>query len=161
MQYKGDTKLATRGRIRVGDVVQVPLSGGTCGYGYVLVEPLIAFLDHRDGGQTEDFHDVVQKPLLFKIWVSNRPMRDGSWPVVGHVDPTTEALKPVPFFKQDAISRKLSITYDGGKEVPATPDDCRGLERAAVWEPEHVVDRLLDHFEGRPNKWVESLRMKD
>ncbi|WP_448115483.1 hypothetical protein [Mesorhizobium amorphae] len=32
-----------------------------------------------------------------------------------------------------------------------------GLECAAVWDPEHVVDRLRDPADGRPNKWVERL----
>lgn len=150
----------TRGKIKVGDVVQVSLGDGTYGYGYVLDEPLVAFLDHRDRGELKDFRDLVKKPAAFKIWVSNRPMKEGRWPVVGHVEPNAEILQPVRFFKQDAISRKLSITYNGADEVPATADECRKLERAAVWEPEHVADRLRDHFEGRPNRWVESLRMK-
>lgn len=33
--------------------------------------------------------------------------------------------------------------------------DRRGV---LVWSPEHVEDRLRDHFAGRPNKWEESLR---
>jgi len=36
-----------------------------------------------------------------------------------------------------------------------------GLERAAVWGPSHVEDRLRDHYAGRKNKWVESLRIKE
>ena len=40
----------------------------------------------------------------------------------------------------------------------AIAEECVGLERAAVWEPEHVEDRLRDHFAGRSNRWVESLK---
>lgn len=151
----------TRMTAKVGDIVQIPLGDGTFGYGYVLDEPLIVFLDRRDRGEARDFDELVKRPAAFRIWVRNRPKKGGIWPVVGHVTPTPEALEPVPFFKQDAISRELSITYDGGAEVPATADDCRDLERAAVWDTDHVADRLIDYFEGRPNKWVQSLRMKD
>lgn len=45
-------------------------------------------------------------------------------------------------------------------ENPATPEECAVLERAAVWDPGHVEDRLRDHFAGQSNKWVESLRLK-
>lgn len=152
--------MATRGKVRVGDIVRVPLADGSYGYGHVLTEPLVAFVAHRDGGEAKNFHELIQKPAAFRIWVSNRPMKDGSWSIVGHVEPDAAALRPVPFFKQDALSRRVSITYDGGIEFPATADECRGLERAAVWEPEHAAERLMDYFEGRPNRWVESLRMK-
>jgi hypothetical protein len=39
-------------------------------------------------------------------------------------------------------------------------EDCVGLERAAVWEPEHIEDRLRDHFNGIKNIWEESLKIK-
>jgi hypothetical protein len=29
-----------------------------------------------------------------------------------------------------------------------------------VWAAEHVEDRLRDHYAGRPNQWVESLRIE-
>jgi len=41
-----------------------------------------------------------------------------------------------------------------------TRKESQGLEAAAVWEPEHIEDRLRDHFDGKPNKWLESLRIK-
>lgn len=152
--------MSTRGRVRVGDIIRIPLRDGGYGYGHVLEEPLVAFLDHRDGGETSAFEDLVAKRPAFTIWVSNRPMRDGAWPVVGHIEPDRDALRPPTFFKQDPISRKLTVTYDGGSEVPATAEECVDLERAAVWEPEHVAERLADHFDRRPNVWVESLRMR-
>ena len=152
--------MATRGKVGVGDIVRIPLNDGTFGYGHVLDEPLVAFLKHRDSGEVRNFHELVERPVAFRIWVSNKPFKDRRWPVVGHVEPDAETLRPVPFFKQDAVSRKLAITYNGADELPATADDCRGMERAAVWEPEHVAERLLDYFEGRPNRWVESIRMK-
>jgi hypothetical protein len=69
------------------------------------------------------------------------------------------------FFKQDSFNGRLFLynssllTADQGYECPATLAECSGLERAAVWDPEHVVDRLRDHAAGRPNQWVESLKI--
>jgi len=50
--------------------------------------------------------------------------------------------------------------YLAGHIRQASRAECEGLERCAVWEPEHVEDRLRDHFAGKPNVWVESLRLK-
>jgi hypothetical protein len=83
----------------------------------------------------------------------------GRWPKVGTA-PIPEALRGrVARFMQDAITKRLSISQDGGvTSRPATLDECRKLERLAVWSAEHVEDRLRDHYAGVPNKWVESLR---
>jgi hypothetical protein len=69
-----------------------------------------------------------------------------------------EVLAPVPTFVRDAIGGGFLI-YLRGVVRSATRAECVGLERCAVWAPEHVEDRLRDHFRGRPNKWVESLAL--
>lgn len=64
---------------------------------------------------------------------------------------------------QDIIDPSQFSIYNpnNGEIIRATKEECSGLERSAVWEPEHVEDRLIDHFENRPNKWVESLKITD
>ena len=59
--------------------------------------------------------------------------------------------------KRDRISGKVTV-YTEGVEVPADERATLRLEVAAVWDPEHVVERLRDYYDGRPNKWAESLR---
>jgi hypothetical protein len=140
--------------------VRIVLDDGRSAYGHVLVEPLIAFKSYQDSGEDPDIPEILRSPDAFRIWVSRRPLTDGRWPVVGHAEPDPAALRAPPFFRQDPLTQKLSITYDGGHFVPATEVECQGLERAAVWAAEHVTERLLDYFENRPNRWVESLRVK-
>ena len=104
---------------------------------------------------------------LGKVLVMRRPLIDrlsnmGATFVIGNHDSDLEALIGSDilgprFFKKDRIAKKLSIYDDDDIEHPATLEEIEGLECAAVWEPQHVVDRLNDHFEGRPNKWVDSL----
>ncbi|QIF04269.1 Imm26 family immunity protein [Roseimicrobium sp. ORNL1] len=101
---------------------------------------------------------VLESTVVFKIWVMNKATRSGRWPVIGHIPLSDELLKPVAFAKQDVISKAFCI-HVGGKEVPASIEECRNLECAAVWSAEHVEDRLQDHFEGQPNKRVESMRI--
>jgi hypothetical protein len=151
--------MAGRGKAKIGSVVRVPLPDGVFGYGVVLEEPLVAFVDHHDAGGNVDVHEIVRKPRAFRIWVHNAPLSKGLWPVIGQVEPASEDLAPVTFFKKDPIKGTFSLVT-GGQATPATLEQCQGVERAAVWEARHVVDRLVDHFAGRPNRWVESLRAR-
>ncbi len=142
----------------IGDVVQIDLGAGRFSFGRVLEEPLVAFYD-LESSHIPSPQEIVQLPIVFRIWVMNFAITEGDWGVVGNVALTDDLLEPPRFFKRDSISGKLSITRTGGgDEVAATQKECEGLECAAVWEPEHVVDRLRDHFAGRPNKWVESMK---
>ena len=146
---------------RVGDVVAVPISEGRRSFAIVLDEPTIAFFDIlTTNDRTPSPGDMLNSRELFRLWVMNHAIERGTWPVVSHTRVPPHMLTPQPFFKQDPISGKLSITTNGADEEPASRAQCLGLERAAVWDPRHIVDRLEDHFSGRENKWLESLRLK-
>lgn len=153
-------KKKKRVKLLEGQVLYIDLNDGTHAYGRVLEEPLIAFYDKPyQGGQAPLIEEVVALPIAFKIWVMNYAVTKGIWPVIGHV-PLTPDLKKTPlFFKQDAMNGQLAI-YQSIPELaptyerPATYEECLGLEVAAVWDPEHVEERLRDHFAGRLNKWI-------
>lgn len=140
-----------------GDVLKIKLDDGSYCFARVLHEPYIAFygLNIEDA----DIDTILSSEIIFKIAVMNKAITTGRWKKYGH-RPLDESLEmPIRFFRQDTISKKLYI-YVNGNEAPATASECTGLERAAVWDPEHVEDRLRDHFAETPNKWVESLRLK-
>jgi hypothetical protein len=65
-------------------------------------------------------------------------------------------------FIQNTLDPSKFSLYDPntGEMTPATKEQCIGLECAAVWEAEHVVDRINDHYAGRKNKWLEQLEIK-
>ncbi|MBI2893916.1 MAG: immunity 26/phosphotriesterase HocA family protein [Deltaproteobacteria bacterium] len=144
----------------VGDVVRIPLAEGRHGYALALVPPLFAFFDCLGGDELAPA-DVISRPVLFRLWVMDSAVTSGRWPIVGRVEPPPALLAAATFFKQNALNKRKLTIYVGGKESPATREQCVGLERAAVWDPAHVEDRLTDHHAGRPNKWVESLRLED
>jgi len=146
--------------MRLGDVVRIPLSSGCFGFGWVLRNPLMAFFDLCLDEPLPPLCEVVARPVAFKLWVMNYAVTKGLWPVIGRSELPPEQLVVPRLFKVDLMSGSLSTTSGGGEERPATREECEGLERAAVWDPEHVVSRLEDYFAGRPNKWVESLRLK-
>ncbi len=85
------------------------------------------------------------------------------WKIIGHQNLKTN-MQQIPLtFIQDQLDQAKFEIYDPntGEIKPATKAECIGLECAAVWEPEHVEDRIIDYFENRPNKWFESLKIKD
>lgn len=137
-----------------GSIVKIPLPDGTHTYGLLREEPLISVFDVRT---VEDLaaEDVARRPVLFAVWVMARAL--GLWPVVGVVTLSPAMKRAESFVKRDRISGRVS-TYTEGRERPPEPNEPEMLEVAAVWEPEHVVDRVGDHYAGRPNKWAESLR---
>lgn len=150
-----------RQRRRVGDIVSIALGHGKYGFGLILEGALIAFYDYQaDQPNPAGIIETLRcKPVAFALWVMNYAVTSGRWTVIGRME-IPESLREKPkFFMQDALSGELSITTHGGDRIPATREQCAGLERAAVWDPEHVEDRLVDHFASRPNKWVESLRL--
>ena len=98
------------------------------------------------------------RPILFYVAVMNRAIKEKRWTVEGH-SPLEEGLQSPPRFIQDALNKKKFEIYEHGRIRPATRQECLGLEREAVWEPEHVEDRIRDHYAGRPNKWVELLKI--
>ena len=157
---KGKGKRVQR---RAGDVLKINLGNGRHSYAQVSCDPLIVFFD---GAFTNDgpLSHVTALRVLFRVWVHDDAIKTGRWRVVGHKPLTAENAAEPFFYKQDAMTGALSLYHstfaDTGWERPASATECDGLECAAVWDAEHVEDRLRDHYAGgRPNAWLESLRM--
>lgn len=142
----------------VGDIVQIPLGDGTHTYARVLHEASFAFYDSRTN---EDLtvDRITSRPILFFVPVMDRAIKEGRWSIVGHA-PVDDNLKVPPRFIQDPLDKNKFEIYEKGQIRPATRQECLGLEREAVWDPEHVEDRLRDHYAGRNNKWVELLKIR-
>jgi hypothetical protein len=104
--------------------------------------------------------DTVKRPILFYVAVMNRAIKEKRWSVAGYI-PLEEGLQSPPRFIQDALNKNKFEIYEHGRIRPATRQECLGLERESVWEPEIVEERIRDHYAGRPNKWFELLKMRD
>lgn len=146
-----------------GSVVNIDLGDGNRTYARVLREPLIEFFDLNTPNDLE-IEKILEAPVLFRINVMNEAVESGRWPIVGSSPLSPQEASRVEYFcKQDSISGNLSIYWEDATsgvshERPATFEECTALEPVAVWDANHVEDRLRDHFRGVPNKWVESLR---
>lgn len=143
----------------VGAVLAVPLGDGTTCFALTLPEADFAFFDARAKEATPPT-GLLAKPILFRVAVHKSAWVTGRWPKVSKVEVPRHLLAPQPKFIQDPLHPDRFEIYLGGNIRPASRAECEGLERAAVWEPEHVEDRLRDHYAGVSNRWLESLRLK-
>jgi hypothetical protein len=146
-------------RYAAGAVLRVPLAGDRFAYAVMLaVLPYVAFysMDARLGEQ----HPPDGEPLV--VGLERKAYSGGRWgKVVFRLRP--QDIPPAPrFFRQNVMRPDDCEIIDPntGESRAALPRECVGLERAAVWAAEHVESCLEDHYAGRPNDFVESLRLK-
>ncbi len=143
----------------VGAIVRVPLDGRFWTYALILPEIDFAFFDARTAVELP-LNEIICRPILFRVGVHKYGVTRGQWQKVGEVAIPPKLAKPLPTFIQDAFHPEQFSIYLGGNIRPAKRSECVGLERCAVWTPQHVKDRLRDHYAGKINKWVESLRIR-
>jgi hypothetical protein len=141
-----------------GTFVRIRLQDGSYGYGRLLEFPFIAFYDYRSTEPVSDLDALAAKPVAFTIAVHKSAV--DTWEVIGQKPPEPNLKPPMRFMQTIGDPADCQIFDSEGNERPAKPEECVGLERVAVWEPNHVEDRLLDMFMNRPNKWVEQLKVK-
>jgi hypothetical protein len=142
-----------------GTFLRIPLGDGSFGYGRVLEPPYEAFYNYRTTEPDADLERLASKPVLFRISV--RHFARKPWEPLGWREIEPHLAQPIVQFTQDIMNfRDCTIFDSAGNERAAEPQECMGLEPAAVWEQHHVEERLLDAFMGRPNAYVERLSVR-
>jgi len=125
---------------RIGDIFQVPLPDGRFAYGKV-------FRDASVGIYETIFNTPASVPIksafVFIVGLYADVLKSGTWPIVGH-EPFASADEewPPPHFIKDVISGEYSL-YHKGIIRPSSETECRGLEQAAVWDADDIIDRIL------------------
>ena len=140
-------------RPKPGAVVEIKLPNGKYAYGRVYADAGIGIylnLSIRPGEPP-----IGSRDFLFNVGVYEDVLTSGKCPVVGQ-DPfhNGEDEWPSPHCIIDPISGECSI-YHRGKITPALPEECEGLEIAAVWDLDHIIDRTLN---GNDSRYLQSLR---
>ena len=89
----------------------------------------------------------------FFVGVYRDLLQDGVWPVVGNrgFNSLEEAWSP-PRCVVDAITGRGSLYYKG-EITPCSYEECKDLEVVAVWDRNHLIDRLMGN-----EKWEKSIR---
>jgi len=94
-------------------VVRVPLGDGTSGFGVVLDEPLMTFLNLRLAEDPTD-SQLAKSQALFAIWVMNYAVTDGIWPIIGLISLSEDMMRQPNFFKEDKINGRFYVWPHGG-----------------------------------------------
>lgn len=150
---------STRPKRRIGDILRIELPDGSKSYARVLGEASFAFYDGRFDKDPE-ISEILTLPIAFEIAVMKYAVTKGGWRIIGTAPLELYLQKVRPRFIQDALNVRHFQIYEDGEIRESSREECEGLERCAVWDPEHVEDRLADHYAGRPNKWLESMKIK-
>ena len=139
-------------KTRSGDYVYIDMGGGKFCYARILKKLLVGFYDvMSDGILSVD--DLSGVKFCFKINVTRSACEDGCWRVIGHEALSGGLLDYPRFYIKDIYTGQFSI-LNGIEQVPASKEDCKNLEEAAVWSWVHIKSRLIDHFNGDRNVWV-------
>ena len=142
-----------------GSFVRIGLADGSFAYARLLVSPYAAFYSYRTTSPKSDLDRIASSPILFRIAV--RHLALNSWEFIVRRALEEQLTQPVVQFMQDLGDfRRCTIFDTAGHERAVEPQECVGLERAAVWERDSVEQRLLDTFLGRPNADEEHLKVR-
>ena len=139
---------------RKGAIVKIPLGNGYHTYARILSEASFAIYDAKTNADSYNLELLIKQPILFIVAVFNYAITKNLWKVIGFI-PLENDLKRLPCkFIQDPLNPDRFEIYDNGKIRQALREECIGLERAQVWEPEQVEERIRDFYAGRKNKWI-------
>ena len=150
-----------RQRITPGAFLELEIERAYYTYARILENASYAFYDLRSQIKVADLELIASRPVLFIVAVYDSAVNSGRWIKVGKI-PLEEHFKVLPNkFIQDGLDPNRYNLYNPntGEITETSRDNCIGLERAAIWEPEHVESRIKDYYDGISNVWVEQLRL--
>ena len=146
-------------RRTVGAVLAVRLNSQETCFAVTLPEADFAFFGPGAAADASSAKLFTHAPL-FRVAVHKSACSTGRWSKLAKLDVPPALLAPEPKFIQDSLNPSKFQIYRGGEIRAATRSECEGLESAAVWEPEHVEQRLQDQLAGVANVWQEQLRIR-
>jgi hypothetical protein len=148
-----------RTEFAAGAVFRVPVRDAEFAYAVMLAEfPYIAFY-----GQDAAFDDrgAPIGPPMFTVLVERSAYVRGGWgKPIRHLPP--EAVPAIPtFFWQSVVNKaECELIEPVKRRRSVSPAECAGFESSAIWADAHLRSRIEDTYEGRPNLFAESLRLK-
>ena len=150
-----DTKTIRQKRV-IGAVMEINIDNEYYVYAQSYPYNKEVIFDYRSTEPLKDLSVLLSAKQLFRITVYRRVIGSGYWKKVGKL-PLREDLLPVQmqyvYHKYDNI--KFDIYNPAtGIMTPATKEECRGLEEAAVWDYGAISERIRDHYNGIPCIWL-------
>jgi hypothetical protein len=141
-----------------GGIVKIKFDDPYHTYGRILNYGDVALYDCRVDKDITDLHEIIKRPILYKMIVNEGGVKYGRWPIIGTL-PLEETLQNSKYYLEEIGRTDVCKLIENGKitfNVPA--EKCIGLEVGAIWDPMHVEEFLRDCYAGRENV---SLKLND
>lgn len=144
-----------RQKYTVGSIVEIPINNGEyyC-YGQLIGYGECAVFDFRSQEPLTDLSILDNAKTLFRVVIYRHVIGQGEWLKVGK-RPIREEFKYFPdhYIYHDWNHRFFLYRVETGEIIRASKEECRGLERSAVWDSNHVEDRIVAHYNNMPYGW--------
>ena len=144
-----------RQKITVGSILQIPIKDYYC-YAQILGKANYAFFDYKSSTPLTSFEILSNVNILFVISVYDDIITSGLWEKVGK-SPIRESLRILPnkyIYHKNEIPEYELYNTETGEITPSSADEVKGLECCAVWDSNHVIDRIKSHYMGKPCIWL-------
>ena len=105
--------------------------------------------------------EIVKKPILFCCGLYRTIITKRVFEIIGYKDFSEEEISSIPpSFTQKMVNiNDCVIFWPTGGERIATPQECIGLERSAVWDEKSLIERIEDYYSGKKNYHVEQQKV--
>lgn len=144
-------------RYKAGTVFELNIDG-IYYYAQSLHYGNMAYFDYRSDKPIVDILELTNAPVLFVAYTHSYILTKKLWKKVGYLDIREELKDDIIFFiysKVDGTFEKYSSKT--GEVFPSSLEDCRGLEICAVWDKNHIEDRIRDYYLGVPCVWLNNI----
>lgn len=134
-------------KAKVGDVFALPLGDGTFGFCQACKEHSYVYFDLRSMSiPTVD--NIISSQLLFRVPTAQTAPKEGGWIFLENRELRAEFQEMQLLWNQPVGSNEIFL-YKNNEFIPASKDEVDGLEVFASWFHLHIVERILDHYNGR------------
>jgi len=140
----------------IGDLVGIQLDPKSHAYARVLGGAAYAFYDKQS---TLDLTPAQVQALPIAFFAAVMDTAKARWERIGIVQGLPELIPPPRFIQDPLRKTSFSLYWNDGTITPASEAECHNLERASVWFPDQMEERLRDHFAGRQNPCVEAMKL--
>lgn len=133
----------SRQRIKLGDILAIPLPDGKYAFGRVMEDAGFAVYE----GKYESIRDFDKaRKYSFIVGIYRNVLTDGKWPVIDNVPfKMEEDAWPPPSCVIDQITGECRIYHKGEiRELkPGEEEICLHMEVTSAWDRNHIVDRIM------------------
>ncbi len=120
--------MASKVKVQVGDVFQIPIDDSRWGYGQVVLQPeknvlfICVFAATTESDQAPDLEQVVRSDILLAGNTFDAKFNHGHWPIVGNLISNLVKI-PLPNYKSGKEETTIVETLDRSRRRSATKEE--------------------------------------